>query len=245
MRKRWSLLLVLCCISYIFAGCGTQIPDMTEEERKEISEYAAGLLLKYDTSQPSRLVDLDKLEAEAPSKPTQAPEEDETVIVTPAPGESGEQTEESNEPKETPKPDTGEPLESTLLLSDELTVRYVTYEAVKSYADASQGSQEVDASQGKKLLVFSFEIVNNSTETQEIDMLQDNIRYKVYVGDVLCNGMLTMFANDLATYMGDIGAGEVKELKLFAQVKEELLQEANGIYIEFVCGEKISRVIVK
>lgn len=46
-----SLLLLL-------AGCGNHIPEMTKEQSAQISEYAAGLLLKYDKGNVNRLTDV-------------------------------------------------------------------------------------------------------------------------------------------------------------------------------------------
>lgn len=261
MKKRWSIVLILCCFVFILGGCGAQIPDMTEEERKAISEYAAGLLLKYDTSQPSRLVDLEALEeAENTPEPTQTPEAD--VQVTPEPGEQvtsetdqptvpentegpEEQPDEGRDPVETPQPESWDPLESTLLLPEGVTLQLLGYEAVDVYQEETVGNQEVKAEQGRKILVFRFVMTNNSDLKQEIDMLQDNIRYKVYVQDELINGMLTMIENDLTTYIGSIEAKEALELFLFAEAEEELLQGGTDIYLEFMCKEMVSRIEVE
>lgn len=50
--------MILCGItaSLLMTGCGA-MPDLTQEETELISEYAVGVLLKYDKSHGSRLVD--------------------------------------------------------------------------------------------------------------------------------------------------------------------------------------------
>ena len=48
MKKKWIFCICTCLLLFVLGGCGAKIPDMTEEERKAISEYAANLLLKYD-----------------------------------------------------------------------------------------------------------------------------------------------------------------------------------------------------
>lgn len=246
MKKRCSLVLALCLFICILAGCGAQIPDMTEEERKAISEYAAGLLLKYDTSHPSRLVDLEALEETEPTpEPTQAPEEDVQATPTPVP-ENVElpesQPDEGSEPIETPQPEMWEPLESTLLLPEGVTVQLLGYDAVDVYLENAESNQELKAEAGKKILVFCFAMTNSSEAKQQIDMLQDNIRYKIYVQDQLINGMLTMLENDLTTYIGSIDVNETLELFLFAEADAELLQSGAEIYVEFVCQEMTSRI---
>ncbi len=261
MKKRCSLVLTLCFFVFVLVGCGAQIPDMTEEERKAISEYAAGLLLKYDTSQPSRLVDLEALEeAEPTPEPTQTPEPD--VQSTPEPEvqvdpetdqptvpentqEPEEQPGGGGEPAETPQPESWDSLESTLLLPDDVTLQLAGYEAVEVYKEETEGRQELKAEAGNSLLVFRFIMTNNTGQTQEIDMLQDNIRYKVYVQDELINGMLTMVENDLTTYIGSIDANSSVELLLFAEVEEALIKEGAEIALEFVCQEKTARIVVE
>lgn len=246
MKKRWSLVIALFCFGFILGGCGAQIPDMTEEERKAISEYAAGLLLKYDTSHPSRLVDLDALEeAEPTPEPEVTPTLDVQATPTPVPEnteEPAEQPSEEIEPIETVQPESWEPLESTLLLPEGVTIQLLDYEAVDEYQEDAEGNQELKADSGKKVLVFRFAVTNNSELKQEIDMLQDNIRYKVYIQDELINGMLTMIENDLTTYIGSINAKETLELLLFAEVEEELLQKGSDIYLEFTCKEMTSKI---
>ena len=72
MRKNRFLVIGLSIILILgLSGCGSQIPDMTDEQREAISQYAVDLLLKYDTSQPSRLVDLGQLEKEEDTKPVE------------------------------------------------------------------------------------------------------------------------------------------------------------------------------
>lgn len=256
MKKRCSIVLALCFLGGVLVGCGAQIPDMTEEEQKAISEYAAGLLLKYDTSQPSRLVDLDALEEVSPTpEPTQEPEIE--VQVTPTPTlmpevseesetqETEKQPDEEYVPAETPQPESWDPVESTLLLPDGVTLQLLGYEETELYQEDAKGHQELKADEGKKILVFSFAMTNSCDVKQEIDMLQDNIRYKIYVQDELINGMLTMIEKDLTTYIGSIDAKETKELFLFAEVNEELLEYGAEIVLEFVCQESVARIVVE
>lgn len=241
------------CSVFVLGGCGAQIPDMTEEERKAISEYAAGLLLKYDTSQPSRLVDLDAVEGEESApEPTQTPEpgvqaepETDRPIVPENTQNPEEQPDGESEPVETPQPECWDSLESTLLLPDDVTLQLLGYEAVEVYKEEAEGLQELKAEAGKKILVFRFCMTNNSDVKQQIDMLQDNIRYKVYVQEQLINGMLTMVGNDLTTYIGSIDANGSVELLLFAEVEEALLQEGAEIALEFVCQEKTAKIVVE
>ena len=65
MRKKWlGSICGAVMLTVGLCGCGSQIPDLTDEQRSAISEYAVQLLLKYDTNTESRLVDLSLLEEE-------------------------------------------------------------------------------------------------------------------------------------------------------------------------------------
>ena len=56
------LLVTMCTATAIFAGCGEQLPDMTKEQEALVTEYAAGLLLKYDDSFDNGILSAKELE---------------------------------------------------------------------------------------------------------------------------------------------------------------------------------------
>jgi hypothetical protein len=238
MKRKW--IFCICVFLLAFGGCGAQIPDMSEEERKAISEYAANLLLKYDTSQPSRLVEIVEEEAEPTPEPTQTPE----PVETKEPEET-ETPQDTIVPQETEAPKAYDVLEDTLMLPDGVTLVYSKYEASNSFVDETDGYQTLEAGEGKNLLVIRFTLLNSGDTAQTIDMLQDNIVYKVIVDEKVLNGMITMVGNDLTTYIGSIQPDESKEVILFAEIEEMLLQNSQSIRIEFLRQEQISEIIVK
>ena len=61
MKKR--LLMIIAVVTMIFCcGCGNAIPDLSEEESAMVSEYAAGLLLKYDSEYETKFLNEKELE---------------------------------------------------------------------------------------------------------------------------------------------------------------------------------------
>ena len=60
----------LCGITaaILMTGCGSVMPDLTEEETEIISEYAAGVLLKYDRVHGGRLMSEAEYEMEENKK---------------------------------------------------------------------------------------------------------------------------------------------------------------------------------
>lgn len=245
----WALMLIM-----LLGGCAGQIPDMTDAEREAISEYAVELLLKYDTSQPDRLVDLSLLEEEA----TPAPEATEAPTATPVPEvtvapEATEAPGGMDPVVDTPMVPVGgevteeiyDAVESTLLLPEYVTLEYCDYQMVDAYVDPQDAELVLDAEAGNKLLVVRFRFLNSGSEARNIDMLQDNIKYSVVVNETSVNGMVTLLSNDLTTYMGSLNPDESKEVVLLAELAEELLQKADTITVQMSCGEMISKVDLK
>lgn len=246
MKKKWIFCISVYLCLLALGGCGAQIPDMTEEEREAISEYAANLLLKYDTGQPSRLVEIGEEEAQNTPEPTQTPEPVETtepeVSVVP---EATEVPVETFIPQVTEIPETSDLVEDTLMLPESVTLVYDKCEATKSFVDETDGYQTLEAGAGKLLLVIRFTLLNNSNVASDVDMLQDNIVYKVIVDDKVINGMITMVGNDLTTYIGSLQPDESKEVILFAEVEETLWQNSRSARVEFIRQELVSEIIVK
>lgn len=253
-KKIWiSFCMILAAM---LGGCGNQIPDMTPEQREAVSEYAAGLLLKYDTNQSDRLVDLSLLEEETTPtpEPTNTPEPE--VTLEPEATSTPEPTQEPagmDPVVDTPTVSVGEtvteevfdPVESTLLLPAHVTLGYSDYQVTDTYTDIRDAGLTLEAASGNKLLVARFQLLNSGSEAQQVDMLQNNIKYSLIVDGTATNCMVTLLSNDLITYMGSLNPDESKEVVLLAEVKEELLQEAESIAVELSCGELISRIELK
>lgn len=246
MKKKWIFCICACLLLFAVGGCGAKIPDMSEEERKAISEYAANLLLKYDTSQPSRLVEIVEEEVEPTPEPTQTPETVETAkpeeTVEPEVTEGPQQT---TIPQATETPEKYDIIEDTLMLPEGVTLAYNKYEVSNSFVDETDGYQNLETEEGKVLLIIRFALLNSSNTVQDVDMLKDNIVYKVIVDDKVINGMITMVGNDLTTYMGNVQPDESKEVILFAEVEESFLQSCKSIRVEFSRQELVSEIIVK
>ena len=245
MEKKWIFCICICLFLFAFSGCGAQIPDMTDEEREAISEYAADLLLKYDASLPSRLVEIEE-EAEPTPEPIPTPEPVE--VDKPEETEAPDVTETPQEttiPQETEEPKNFDMLEDTLLLPEGVSLVYCECEATQSFVDETDGYQTLEADMGKLLLVVRFKLLNNSNTVQNVDMLQDNIVYKVFVDEQVINGMITMVGNDLTTFIGALQPEESKDVILFAEVDEVLWQNSQSVKVEFHRQELVSEIMVK
>lgn len=239
MRRRLYCICITTALVFGMSGCGSQIPDMTEEERAAISEYAVELLLKYDTNQDSRLVDLELLEEEP--KPTATP--------TPIPTESPVQ--DSSDEDDVPVTESekvvvpGGDMNATLGLDSDIAFSYEKYQLVSEYADIVNKELVLVAEAGKQFLVCDFVLVNDGAEKQTVDMLLENIKYTFLIDEEVIGAQVTMLSNDLATYMGILDANESCKVVLLAEDKEEKLTSAEAIYLQVQRGEEIATIQIK
>lgn len=247
-----KLVISLCMLTLVMmlGGCGGQIPDMTEEQREAISEYAVGLLLKYDTSQSDRLVDLSLLEEDSEPETTEAPTTTPEATQTPEEdlGSVGmEPTEDTptipvgGEIEENVYVELGE----TLLLPEHISLQYCDYQVVTSYTDPQDAELTLDASAGHVFLVVRCVLLNSGSDTQTVDMMQANVKHTVLVDETSVNAMVTLLSNDLITYMGKLAADESKEVVMLVEVEENVLQDAKKISVEFLRDDLISGIVIK
>lgn len=219
-------LTLAAAASLCMAACGSTIPDMTEEQNALIVEYAAGLLLKYDENYHGRLVE------------TPEPSEEELVKLEQQEGKTQSEEEESQLQEEsaqtTPVVDISEEPEVIEYRSIEefygisgVTISYIGYELKDMYPDAGADDLffAMSASNGSKLVVLNFDVVNVSGQDMNLDMLSLGMKFKVSInGEAPRYALTTMLTNDLASYSGTIAAGASEQLVLVVEVPQEKAQ---------------------
>lgn len=224
--KRINIFLCGIAATVMLTGCGT-MPDLTQEEIELISEYAVGVLLKYDTSNSRRLVD------------TSAYDE------TPETEETAEETVQEVE-EEQPETETVDDTEIIDVSQDEetlpstiesyygiqnVTFQYSGYELTDSYPPSDSNVEEeesqpnvffsMDATEGTQLLVLKFQATNTGGEDIELNMLEHGARFRVSVNGEGSKGALaTMLLNDLQTYDEILTAGSSVELISVVEVPQ-------------------------
>lgn len=224
--KRITIFLCGIAATVMLTGCGT-MPDLTQEETELISEYAVGVLLKYDTSNSRRLVDT--------SAYAEVAEAEETV-------EKPEQEQEKEQPEAVPVDDTEvvdvsqdeEAVPSTIESYygiQNVTFQYTGYELTDSYPPSDWNYEEgdeqesvffsMDATVGTQLLVLKFQATNTSGEDIELNMLEHNARFRVSVNGESSKGALaTMLLNDMQTYDDILAAGSSTELISIVEIPQ-------------------------
>lgn len=219
--KKVSMILGSMAAALLMTGCGA-MPNLTQDETELISEYAVGVLLKYDTAHGRRLVDTSGY---MPAE--EEPEPEETV-------------EEPIE-EEVAEPETEEPVVVDVSQDEEQTqpeitsveqyygipnvmITYQGCEVVDSYPPAGEEETlffSMDATPGNQLLVLKFSAQNLSGEDQTLNMLGYGATFRVSVNGEPSRGALaTMLVNDMQTYDSVIPASSSVDLVSIVEVPQ-------------------------
>lgn len=236
MIKRMSKLICPVAILVLtLTGCGSQVPDMTEEQREAISEYAVQLLLKYDTNNNSRLVDLETLEQKPENTKPPKP-----AVTRPPVG--------MDETEYTPVIDlTGEDdrtvgnIHDALGLNENVSIEYVNSHTENQYEDELSKELVIEAAEGKVLFICDLVLVNDGAEKQSVDMLRNNIQYALRMDGIQLNCMVTMLSNDLTTYLGILDSDQSQKVVILTEVEKDKLEQAEEIclYVQSEMGKGI------
>ncbi|MCI8356762.1 MAG: hypothetical protein HFI51_01245 [Lachnospiraceae bacterium] len=218
--KKIKILLCGIGIACVLSGCGRTV-ELTEEENEIITEYAVGLLLKYDKYYSNHLVELAEYEEEADSAEPE-PEEEEIPEESP-------DTEES-EIADTPVVDMAEEEQQASTIEEFYGIegigfQYTGYELRNEYPEITEGSMELafamEATSGMKLLVLRFQAINLNGAETELNMMNYGTRIRVAVnGESPKSALSTMLLNDLQTYKGIIGPEGPVELVAVIEVPD-------------------------
>ena len=218
--KKIKILLCGIGIACVLSGCGRTV-ELTEEENEIITEYAVGLLLKYDKYYSNHLVELAEYEEEADSAEPE-PEEEEIP-------EESTDTEES-EIADTPVVDMAEEEQQASTIEEFYGIegigfQYTGYELRNEYPEITEGSMELafamEATSGMKLLVLRFQAINLNGAETELNMMNYGTRIRVAVnGESPKSALSTMLLNDLQTYKGIIGPEGPVELVAVIEVPD-------------------------
>ena len=232
MRRAGKLVCGIMA-AVLLTGCGSAVPELTQEEMDLISEYAVGVLLKYDKYHSSRLVDttvyetaeaVQEEEPEETEEPAQAEPEEET------PADDTQVVDVSQDEEAAVVPAT---VEEYYGIPD-FTFQYTGYELVQNYPPNAEGDDfffAMDATEGMQLLVLKFTATNTSSSDQVLNMLGYGARFRISVNGESSQGALaTMLLNDMQTYDETVSAGSGVELVSIVEVP----QSSSIDTIEFV-----------
>lgn len=230
--KKMSMIAGVLFLACALAGCGRQVPELTEEENEIITEYTVDLLLKYDRNYSNRLIDLEAYrEEQASLQARMEAQAAEDAAKAEAEAQAEKETEESGESGGVGDVVVNNTVVEPLMSSieefygiDGIAFQYTGYDLTYLYPEEEESTAffSMDATSGTELLVLKFMVTNISGGQKDINMLGYGMRTRINVGsDVSENTLSTMLLNDLQTYSGTLGADESTELVAIIEVPEE------------------------
>ncbi|MFT3985688.1 MAG: hypothetical protein QM697_17445 [Lachnospiraceae bacterium] len=216
MRKRISLLIIAAATGAQLSGCGlTSEVSVPEEESGLIAEYAAGLLLKYDSKHE---IKLEKIKEE------ETAEEEDGTDETPE--ETVNATHKELATAAAVPVDSAVPLGEAMGLVG-FDVTYQNYEVCDIYPEEAPGDMffSMQASPGKDLMIAHFNLTNTSESEQLCEMVNNNTSFRLLInGSERINAQTTILLNDLKQYQDAIaGYGMVDVVLVF-----EIAQDAQN-----------------
>lgn len=239
--KRMKKIFLVFAVALILCGCGGEFPDMTEEQSAQVTEYAAGILMKYDTKHESRLLNDVELEKELVRLEALANRKAEIAAMDEALAEEKRKEKEEKEQALADTPvisqgqsgPTGQYVEDFYGLAG-VSIRYNGYKVLDAYPDGGEELYfRMQATSGKKLLVIDFAARNNTDSEQTLDMISIMPGFKIGInGEAPQYALSTLLSNDLANYRGTLAAGEEVNLVLVAEVTEEKAANIESISIK-------------
>ena len=251
MRKGYVKVTALAvAIMFCLTGCGTSYPDLTVDEEKMVAEYAAKLLLKYDANNRSRLVsreeipeeETEKTEVETPAEDQEKQPGDEAIVDT-----QSEETPDSDAEK-APMTNMIASPEEFYELPEGISIDYQGMEICSSYPPEGQADSyfALDATEGKSLMVLKFTIENQAQSEQKVDLLTQNVLFRITAnGGYTRNTLTTMLLDDMSTYVGELAAGEVANVVLLAEVDNDVANNISTLMLNLKNESKTCTIQIK
>ena len=243
MKKKFVCLMLTTICAFALTGCFIPtLPDMTEEQEALVTEYAAGLILKYSPSYSSSLLDDEELaQAEEEEEEQRQKEEksrqlaEEYLAKTASKDTKQDDATEDGSREESTKTQ----VEATDITVDNIadfygiegfTVSYDGYELGDSYSDG--GIISVSADSGKNLYIVHFNITNQGSGDAEFDIFDIDAKFQLSVnGAKKITADSTMLLDDLASYKDTIPAGQTVPVVLLFEVDDSVSPESLQLFM--------------
>lgn len=222
MKKTYVLLTVV--FSVFLSGC-SMFPtiELSGEQSALVSEYAANLLLKYESGHANGLEAItdDPIvieEAKEEEQKEQIKAESERIdssIDRASTNSSGNATLNVTAP----------PFAEALGIAP-LEIEYVSYEVCDIYPSAEDSDELVFSMQalsGHKLLVFHYNLTNPTADDIECNVFDQNYKFRAWLNDSeRINEQTTILLNDLTVYKDTVPAGQTVDVVIVFEIDENL-----------------------
>lgn len=246
MKRGLVILSIISICAVMLTACAS-VPELPEDEQRMVTNYAASLLLKYDSENHTRLVPTDNYinayqvasdmyarEEKAYYDAIQA-EEDARREEAKAQEELSREYAEETSSLETVEINDDEirgtggatvvdaqTLES-FLGADGFSIQYAGFDVLNEYPEEGTDIYvSIPSTEGNDLLVVYFNAANISASPATLDIFSLNPIFKLAVNSDHFSSVFMDFGleDDMSYYAGDFESNETKRLVLITEVKE-------------------------
>lgn len=246
-HKPIFLLFGMLCGIFL-TGCGNEIPELSEAEMAQVEEYAANLILKYDShfqsdilteeERQAVLAELErKAQLELDVQALKELEQQEAEDITSETDGDGESEGENGEPTvEEPK---YTDIDEFYGISG-LDIRFSKYYACDTYpANLEDNDWQgiTMATNGCKLIVFEFEVENITDSEQTLDFASIHPVFGFRINHNITKAILsTMQLEDMSMYRGTIPAKATENLVLIIEVSDDVAAQMESVVMIMKLG---------
>ncbi len=240
-----ELAVILAAVVLLFTGClGMDPPEITEEQEKQMAQYAAGVLMKHNKFY------MENLMTPTPTPevtPTPSPAPSPTSTPSPTPGKDPTTgPDPSGGPTPTKAGDGGNEKALAELKDvigvDGLELSYGGYEMYESYTFDSYSVEPSDA--GKLLMIAKIIVKNTGDSALNVNLTDKKLNYRLYMD---ANNYLlpkwSILLNDFTTLNMTLEAGQSFESVLVFEVERDLNPSKLNLFI--LQGDKTVIVVLK
>lgn len=235
--KKIIIYIQVCALCMCFlSGCsiGPSV-DLTEEQTELISEYAAGLLLKYEKGHEiglSKVADLDFAQLDVTPTPTPIPtpvvveEEQEALVEDIAGGEYETEQEEVVVP----------PLNVMFGIPD-MNLDFAYAQICDVYPEGEELLFSMSATEGHQLLIMHFNLTNPMASQEHVLARLGDTKVRALINeDIRVRAYLTFLQNDLTSYAGTLESGQTEDAVIVFEVEENI--QIDSLKLLLVNGSK-------
>ena len=250
-KMKKALLGVAAAMMFGLCGCSTDaIPDLSEEDMKQVEEYAAHLLLKHSANYEMTTVTMEEMAAQREELERRAEVQAQIAVNKalnlPDPEEvsgEGDGTSSSGDPAPEVKAYTDI---DDFFEENALEINFVGYEVCDTYpADAQNNDWQgvVRATNGNSLIVCYFSIKNTSGDDVLFDMAGKSAKFNFRINNSVSKAALrTLRLDELSMYKETIPAGGSAEAVLIVESDQATASSLTSLKVILRYGDKRSEL---
>ena len=228
MKKKYlTSILILSFTMMIASGCGSKLPDLSEEENDLVAEYAAGIALENSKNYDDGIASEEEIEKA--EKLQERMDKRAEAAAKPVEEEADMQPETA-----TAEVQTYVDLVSFLELSD-FSINFKDYKICDSYPEDSEtGSYiSITSQENTSLLVCKFNIQNLTGEEKEINILDKNAIFRVILNDgEPISALPTLLPDDMTTLKDVVGANSSVDVVTVSELNDDVISEIQSMTMQ-------------